>query len=166
MQIARQILLAKDLALSTQVLQEFYWAATRPHKLALTHGEAAGWIDLFRRFPIQPVTLDVVDDALYLCSRYQLSYWDAAIVAAARHMNSAVIYSKDLSDGQIYEGVEVRNPFSRSGLLRTTVDALALAVQMPDSIGIAIRSQWRLIVRVMSSHSSDTRQGSNGTYDD
>lgn len=110
-QIARQILLANDLALSTQVLQEFYRAATRPHKLALTHGEATGWIDLFRRFPIQPVTLDVVDDALYLCSRYQLSYWDAAIVAAARHMNSAVIYSEDLSDGQIYEGVEVRNPF-------------------------------------------------------
>lgn len=110
-QIARHILLADNLALSTQVLQEFYWAATRPHKLALTHAQAVAWIEIFKRFPIQPVTLGIVEDALFLCSRFQLSYWDAAILAAARHLNCSLIYSEDLSHGQNYDGVVVRNPF-------------------------------------------------------
>ncbi len=110
-QIARRILLDDDLALSTQVLQEFYWAATRPHKLALSHDEAVAWIEMFKRFPVQPVTLGVVEDALYLCARYQLSYWDAAIIAAARHMNCSGIYSEDRNDGQHFEGIVVRNPF-------------------------------------------------------
>lgn len=110
-QVARRILLADNLTLSAQVLQEFYWAATRPHKLALTHTEAVAWIEIFKRFPVQPITLGIVEDALFLCSRFQLSYWDAAIVAAARHLNCTSIYSEDLNDGQRYDGVVVRNPF-------------------------------------------------------
>lgn len=108
---ARQLLKAQDIALSTQVLQEFYWVATRPHKLALTHVAAQTYIDVWKLFPIQPITLSVVEDALYLCHRFQLSYWDAAIIAAARHLGCTQVLTEDLNHGQDYEGVRVFNPF-------------------------------------------------------
>jgi predicted nucleic acid-binding protein len=44
-------------------------------------------------------------------SGFQLSYWDAAILEAARSLGCAVVLSEDLSDGQDYDGVRVENPF-------------------------------------------------------
>jgi len=43
--------------------------------------------------------------------RFQLSYWDAAIIEAARTMGCTEVLSEDLSDGQDYAGVRVTNPF-------------------------------------------------------
>lgn len=108
---ARQILTDEDIALSAQVLQEFYWVATRPHKLALSHLEAQAYIDVWKLFPVQPITVGVIEEALYLCQRYQLSYWDAAIIAAARHLGCEQVLTEDLNHGQYYEEVRVINPF-------------------------------------------------------
>jgi predicted nucleic acid-binding protein len=59
--------------------------ATRASRAeALTHDEATGFIRAWRRFPTQELTLAVLDDALAIKTRFQISYWDAAIVAAAR----------------------------------------------------------------------------------
>jgi predicted nucleic acid-binding protein len=52
--------------------------------------------------------------AFELKGRYQISYSDAAIIAAAQHLGCEIIYSEDLSDGQNYGGVIVRNPFEVS----------------------------------------------------
>ena len=112
-EIARAVLAENEIVISTQVLQEFYWAATRPHKLNLTHTDAVGWLDIFKRFPVQPITLSVVEDALFLCASYQLSYWDAAIIAAARHLDCHTLLSEDLNHGQLYGGVLVQNPFAK-----------------------------------------------------
>jgi predicted nucleic acid-binding protein len=43
--------------------------------------------------------------------RYGISYWDAAIIAAAKTMGCRIVYSEDLNDGQTYDGVTVTNPF-------------------------------------------------------
>jgi predicted nucleic acid-binding protein len=43
--------------------------------------------------------------------RFQLSYWDAAIIEAARAMGCTDVLSEDLSDSQDYGGVLVTNPF-------------------------------------------------------
>ncbi len=43
--------------------------------------------------------------------RYQISYWDAAIVAAAAELGCSALYSEDLSHGQFYGTVQVINPF-------------------------------------------------------
>ena len=45
-----------------------------------------------------------------ITERYQLRYWDAAIVAAAVRLGAPVLYSEDLNDGQTYDGVKVVNP--------------------------------------------------------
>lgn len=49
--------------------------------------------------------------ALEIESRYGISFWDALIVQAAESSGATVLYSEDLSDGQLYGTVKVINPF-------------------------------------------------------
>jgi len=109
---ANRILAARDLGLSVQVLQEFYVQATRPTRPGrLDHERAAGLVASFRRFPVLPLTAELVDAAMATRERFQLSYWDAAIVEAARSLGCELVLSEDLGDGQDYDGVWVENPF-------------------------------------------------------
>jgi len=43
--------------------------------------------------------------------RFQVSYWDAAILAAAKRLGCHTVYSEDMNHGQDYDGVCVVNPF-------------------------------------------------------
>ena len=43
--------------------------------------------------------------------RYQLSFWDSMIVAAAAHGDSERILTEDLNHGQVIEGVKIESPF-------------------------------------------------------
>ena len=43
--------------------------------------------------------------------RYQLSWWDSLIVAAAEAADCATILSEDLSHEAQYFGITVKNPF-------------------------------------------------------
>jgi predicted nucleic acid-binding protein len=109
---ARGILTERDLALSVQVLQEFYVQATRESRPdRLTHEQAAKLVEAFTRFTMSDVTRHIVLAALATCHRFRISYWDAAIVEAARALDCATVLSEDLSDGQDYAGVMVENPF-------------------------------------------------------
>lgn len=109
---AQALLADRDIALSVQVLQEFYVQATRAWRAEpLTHEEAMGFIRAWCRFATQELTLAVLDDALALKARFQISYWDAAIIAAARASGCREVLSEDLNDGQDYDGVRVVNPF-------------------------------------------------------
>jgi predicted nucleic acid-binding protein len=42
---------------------------------------------------------------------HRLSYWDAAIVAAARALGCRELLSEDISHGREVEGVSINNPF-------------------------------------------------------
>jgi predicted nucleic acid-binding protein len=109
---ANDILTERDLALSVQVLQEFYVQATRASRPdAIGHRQAVLLIESFRRFPVQDITSGIMLAALDARQRFQLSYWDAAIIEAARALGCTHVLSEDLSDGQDYGGVQVINPF-------------------------------------------------------
>jgi predicted nucleic acid-binding protein len=99
-------------ALSVQVLQEFYVQATRPTRRgALSHELAIELIRTWLRFPVQEITVAVMSEALRIKAGHQLSYWDAAIVAAARALGCREIYSEDMSHGRDIEGTVIVNPF-------------------------------------------------------
>ena len=109
---ARGILTAHDLAVSVQVLQEFYVQATRPSRPdPITHEQAVRLVESFQRFPVQDITRGIMTAALSARQRFQLSYWDAAIIEAARALGCGVVLSEDLSHGQDYGGIMVQNPF-------------------------------------------------------
>ena len=108
---ARRILADEDVAVSAQVIQEFYWAATRPYKLALTHEQALTYVEAWKSLPFQETNVQIIDDALFLTGQFRIAYWDAAIIAAARHMDCDTLYTEDLNHGQDYEGIIAVNPF-------------------------------------------------------
>jgi predicted nucleic acid-binding protein len=109
---AGDLLSCRDIGLSAQVLQEFYVQATRETRPdRLTHEQAAALVGSFQRFPVQDTTLEIVLAAMSTRQRFAISYWDAAILEAARALGCDEVLSEDLSDGQDYAGVRVRNPF-------------------------------------------------------
>ena len=109
---ATELLNAVDLAVSVQVLQEFYVQATRPSRAQrLSHEQATLLTKSFCRYPVQETTLVLVEAALRTTERFQISYWDAAIIEAARALGCREVLSEDLSHGQDYGGVRVVNPF-------------------------------------------------------
>jgi predicted nucleic acid-binding protein len=112
---ANQIIDAGDLALSAQVLQEFYVQATRPARPdPLSHSQAVGLVESFLRFPTQGIDVPLILAAFASRDAFGISYWDAAIIEAARTLGCDVVLSEDLSDGQDYSGVVVQNPFNQS----------------------------------------------------
>jgi predicted nucleic acid-binding protein len=109
---ANDILAERDLALSVQVLQEFYVQATRASRPdAISHQQAVRLIESFRRFSVQDLTSGIMIAALDARQRFELSYWDAAIIESSRAMGCTQVLSEDLNDGQDYGGVQVTNPF-------------------------------------------------------
>ena len=114
-QKARAILSGSGLVFSVQVLQEFYVQATRPTRTdPLTHEEATALIQYWLRHRIIPITVQVMQDALDIKKRYQTSYWDAAILAAAASAGCSDLLSEDLNPGQSYNTVRVINPFLKN----------------------------------------------------
>ena len=67
----------------------------------------------FLRFPVQETTVELVRAAFQARERSRLSYWDAAVVEAAKCLGCRTLLSEDLSDGQDVGGVTVANPFAR-----------------------------------------------------
>lgn len=109
---ARAVLEEPELATSVQVLQEFYVQATRrSRQQRLSHEQATALIEAWLRFPVQDTTVALLKSAAASAERYQISYWEAAVVEAARIMTCPVVLSEDLSDGQDFDGVRVENPF-------------------------------------------------------
>jgi predicted nucleic acid-binding protein len=53
---------------------------------------------------------DSILEALDLEARYRISFWDALVLQAAQASGAEVLYSEDLSDGQMYGTVRVVNP--------------------------------------------------------
>ena len=113
---ARAILERDDLVLSTQVLQEFYVQATRPTKPdRLTHDPAVTLIESWLRYRVVETTVPLVQQALASALRWRISYWDAAIVEAARLGGCPTLLSEDLQPSMNFAGVTVENPFLAVG---------------------------------------------------
>jgi len=101
-----------DCVLSVQVLQEFYVQATRASRPdALPHDIATGLIRTWLRFQIQENTVSLLKAALEIKALHQFSFWDSAIVAAARAAGCRELFSEDLSHGRTIDGVTIINPF-------------------------------------------------------
>ena len=109
---ALELLRQPDLAVSVQVFQEFYHQATRRSRPGrLSHDDTLAFLGTLLKFPVQEITLDLFRDAVAISQCFGLSYWDGAILAAARAMGCDAVYSEDLSADQDYDGLRVINPF-------------------------------------------------------
>jgi len=101
-----------DGALSVQVLQEFYVQATRSTRPdPLSHEIATGLIATWTRFRVQEITLSILAGASEIKASHGFSYWDSAIIAAARALGCRELYTEDMAHGREIEGIIITNPF-------------------------------------------------------
>jgi predicted nucleic acid-binding protein len=95
--------------ISFQVLREFYVKATRkwPENRAEARAEVQDLLVW------QPVTMgaEILEQGWKLQDRYQLSFWDALIVAAAKSVDCRYLLTEDLQTNQDLDGMIVISPF-------------------------------------------------------
>lgn len=96
--------------ISTQVMQEFYTAATT--KLGADPLIVKDILRSLERFEIVIITPDIIKDAVDCSIINRLSFWDSLIVTAAGAAKCSILWTEDLNDGQIIRGVRVKNPLT------------------------------------------------------
>lgn len=95
--------------LSTQVLQEFFAAATR--KLHVDPAVARRKIEILAEMDVVILDRDLILGAIDLHRLHSLAFWDALILRAAAVAGCGVLLSEDLQHGQVIDGVRIENPF-------------------------------------------------------
>ena len=99
--------------ISTQVLQEFYVALTRKVASPIAKNRARRLIRNYLTWELVISDGPTILHASEIEENYNLSFWDALIVAAAYSKNASVILTEDLNHGKTIEGIRVQNPFMR-----------------------------------------------------
>lgn len=100
-----------DVVVSAQVLGEFYVTVRRKLAVTLPEADAIVLVDRMRQLPVVPIDRDLVASAIANAGAWQISYWDALIIAAAETAGCRRVLSEDLGDGATYGSVQVVNPF-------------------------------------------------------
>jgi predicted nucleic acid-binding protein len=95
---------------STQVLQELCVNLRRKAGRPLDIKATRELITDYLSWQVVVNGEESILEALDLEERHQLSFWDALVIQAAQSSGTAILYSEDLSDGQVYGGVRVVNP--------------------------------------------------------
>jgi predicted nucleic acid-binding protein len=93
--------------ISIQVLNEFFVNLYRKNKDFALSSEL---VKDYCSWNIINNDMEVLLASLSIMKKYQLSFWDSSIIAAANLAGVEELWSEDLSDGQVYENVKVINP--------------------------------------------------------
>ena len=108
---AREIVAQRKFGTSGQVLQEFFVVATRKIRRGISAEQALQIIDEFDDLPCVPTDAQLVREGILASQRFNISYWDGAILAAAEKLRAPILYTEDLSHDKMYGSVRVVNPF-------------------------------------------------------
>jgi predicted nucleic acid-binding protein len=96
--------------ISTQVLQEFYNICTI--KLHIIPLRVKGYIHNYsENLEVVQNSSEIIERGIDISIISQISFWDALIIASAEYSKCSEIITEDLNDGQIINGIRIRNPF-------------------------------------------------------
>ena len=107
--IAQKLVLGTLFGVSGQTLAEFANVARR--KSINNDAIIDYWLNFLGTLPFLPVDQAYVRAGLDLARRYQLKYYDAALLAAAERLGAPIFYTEDLNHNQTYGSVRAVNPF-------------------------------------------------------
>jgi predicted nucleic acid-binding protein len=111
---------AGTLALSTQVLLEFYWTVTRKPEIPLPYPVAAGFARQLLAAHVVTPSADLVVAAMERSGASPLSIWDALILEAAESCGASVLYTEDNHLQSVSAALEIVDPFA--GLPQRTAE--------------------------------------------
>jgi predicted nucleic acid-binding protein len=95
---------------STQVLQELTVNLRKKVRRPLDAKATRDIVADYLTWQVIVHSGESIFEAIDLEARYQISFWDALVVHAAYVSGAEVLYSEDLSNGQVYGSVRVVNP--------------------------------------------------------
>lgn len=105
-----EIRLAAGGVVSVQVLNEFATVASR--KLKMAWPEIRDILTTIKAVcAVVPITLETHEMGLAIAERYKFSLYDSLILAAAGQSGCRTVYSEDMQNGQVVNGVTIQNPF-------------------------------------------------------
>jgi len=108
------------LALSTQVLLEFYWTVTRKPAIPLPHPVAAGFARQLCAAHVVAPSAHLAAAALERSGASPLTIWDALILEAAESCGASVLYTEDTHLLSVSAGLKIVDPFV--GLVEPAAD--------------------------------------------
>jgi len=97
--------------ISTQVIQEFCNVAFRKMEPALSEVEVREFISTFPANQIEIIDIDTINRALIIKKQYRLSFWDSLVVATALIAGCNTLYSEDMKNNIVIDGLTIKNPF-------------------------------------------------------
>ena len=110
--IIRRAIATGDACISFQVVQEFLNVALRKATVPLDVQGARLYLDnVLAPLLRVPASLELYRRGLEVQNRFQLSFYDALIVAAALEAGCDRLWSEDLQDGLRIGRLQVENPF-------------------------------------------------------
>lgn len=115
--VARDLLIelwnTRSGVLSVQVLQEFYVNITRKPKKPLSAPKALEIVREYLAWEVVENSTRLLIASIELHRKAQLSFWDASVVQAAIEADCSCLYTEDLSDGQRFGNLVIKNPFKK-----------------------------------------------------
>lgn len=103
---------AGTVALSTQVLCEFYNISTLTLRPAASAREAAAYVADLCEFQVMGSDTHSVRSAMALAQQHRLQWWDALILEAAIRSGADVLMTENAPHGQRYGKLTIQNPFA------------------------------------------------------
>jgi len=94
---------------STQVLMEFYNAATS--KLKIEQFDAKRLVELYSNMTVVIIDSASIKRAIDVSILHRVSFWDALIISSAEQAGCPILFTEDLNSGQTINGVRIVNPF-------------------------------------------------------
>lgn len=107
--LLRQLQAQNNAVISTQVLQEFYVAATK--KLRVAPLLAKNILRTLQKIETVRIGPALIEQAIDCSILNQISFWDALITVSAESARCEILCTEDLNNGQLISGVLVQNPF-------------------------------------------------------
>lgn len=111
-ELYREQAVSGAILISTQVVQEFYAAASR--KLAIPRPTVRAMTEAVFELPLVIVNPSHIRSALDNEVRYRIPFRDGLILAAAEAGGAGVPYTEDFNNGRRSGSVLARNPFGSS----------------------------------------------------
>ena len=105
-----QTLLAAGAFVSVQVLNEVTSVCLRKLKMPWDEIDAL-LLAVKAACEVLPLTVESHEKAVEMTKRYQLSFYDANIVACAFISGAPVLLTEDMHAGLLIEGLTLQNPF-------------------------------------------------------
>jgi predicted nucleic acid-binding protein len=103
-----------NIAVSTQVLQEFYVVVTRKLTVTLPVAQAYEAVHCFADYPLIQVDIALILRAIKRNETERISFWDALIIEAALKAGCKTLLSEDMQAGHEVDGMQIRNPFANT----------------------------------------------------